>query len=88
MNLIERRDELWAQLDALLAEYKPREAVIRDEIREIQETLYNAQMRPVYDQLKDKAGNGKVSDFDLLKLSVLHTKFSDGNPVIVTNEIK
>jgi vacuolar-type H+-ATPase subunit D/Vma8 len=61
MNIKEmksKRDALHEELHALLAEYKPKEKEIRDQIKEIQEELYKREMTPVAQKLKFDVAKG------------------------------
>ena len=70
MTLKEQRDALWAELDDLLAEYKPRENAIRASIREIQKQLAEREMRPVVLKLQAKVDDGEATEADVLKLEM------------------
>ena len=57
-ELKEKRDSLHDNLHKLLAEYKPKENEIREQIKEIQEELYKREMTPVAQKLKHEIEEG------------------------------
>jgi vacuolar-type H+-ATPase subunit D/Vma8 len=63
MNIKEmksKRDALHEELHALLAEYKPKEAKIRDQIKELQQELYRREMTPVLQKLEFDIAEGNL----------------------------
>lgn len=70
-ELKDKRDVLWNELHALKAEYDPKEKAIRDQIRDINNTLYPLEMSPIVAKLEHKVSEGKASDAEKQKLDMV-----------------
>ena len=74
-------DQLWKQLDSVLAEMAPlktKEKAIRAQIKDAQDRKYLAIMGPKLDALKEKNANGADNLATIKQIQYLQEKYKQG----------